>query len=173
MRVVLDTGVLVRANAKSRGPAREVLLAIVDGPHELINSAFLLDETARVLRYPRLLARHGLNEQEIEEHLDFLHRISELVDVVVGKPVVLSDPDDDPVLHTAVGGRADVLCTRDRDFFPAGSRYVLPAKPYCCDDRCGITAAACATLAGGALKCHRSSRQCCPPNVSMWRRMAD
>src|SRR5271157_2684305 len=67
VRIVLDTGVLVRANAKSTGPARELLTAILGGPHELITSAFLLDETARVLRYPRLLARHGLNEQEIEE----------------------------------------------------------------------------------------------------------
>lgn len=95
-------------------------MAILDGPHELITSAFLLDETARVLRYPRLLARHGLNEQEIEEHLDFLRRISELVDIVVGKPVVVSDPDDDPVVYTAVDGRADVLCTRDREFFQPG-----------------------------------------------------
>lgn len=120
MRVVLDTGVLVRANAKSRGPARELLMAILDGPHELITSAFLLDETARVLRYPRLLVRHGLNEQEIEEHLGFLRRISELVDVVIGNPVVLSDPDDDPVVYTAADGRADVLCTLDRDFFQPG-----------------------------------------------------
>jgi putative PIN family toxin of toxin-antitoxin system len=115
VRIVLDTGVLVRANAGSRGPAREVLMAIVDGPHELVISAFLLDETARVLRYPRLLARHRLSDQEIEEHVETLRRISELVDVVVREPVVLSDPADDPVVYTAVDGRADVLCTRDRD----------------------------------------------------------
>jgi putative PIN family toxin of toxin-antitoxin system len=80
-------------------------------------SEFLLDEAARVLRYPRLLARHGLNEQEIEEHLDFLRRISEVIDVFIGDPVVLSDPDDDPVIYTALDGGADVLCTLDRDFF--------------------------------------------------------
>jgi len=117
VRIVLDTGVLVRANTHSSGPAREVLMAILEGAHALITSAFLLDETARVLRYPRLLARHGLSEQEIEEHVDYLRRISELVDVVVRKPVVLSDPDDDPVVYTAVDGGADVLCTRDRDLF--------------------------------------------------------
>ena len=92
-------------------------MAILDGPHELITSEFLLEEAGRALRYPRLLARHGLNEEEIEEHLDFLRRFSELVDVVIGEPVVLSDPDDDPVVYTAVHGRADVLCTLDRDFF--------------------------------------------------------
>jgi len=120
VRVVLDTGVLVRANAKSSGPAREVLMAILDGAHELILSAFLIEETARVLRYPRLLVRHGLSEHEIDEHVDYLRRIGELVDVVVGKPVVLSDPDDDPVVYTALNGRADVLCTRDRDLFQPG-----------------------------------------------------
>ncbi|MGO9260687.1 MAG: PIN domain-containing protein [Bryobacteraceae bacterium] len=57
------------------------------------------------------------SDREIEEHVDYLRRISSLVDVVVKKPVVLSDPDDDPVVYTAVDGRADVLCTRDRDLF--------------------------------------------------------
>jgi len=31
--------------------------------------------------------------------------------------VVASDPDDDPVVHTAVVGRADALCTLNRDFY--------------------------------------------------------
>ena len=115
MRIVLDSGVLVRANAKSTGPAREALTAILGGPHELVISAFLLDETARVLRYPRLLSRHGLSDQEIDEHVEYLRQIADLVDVVVREAVVLSDPDDDPVVYTAVDGRADILCTRDRD----------------------------------------------------------
>jgi hypothetical protein len=33
--------------------------------------------------------------------------------------VVPSDPDDDPVVHTAVDGRADILCTLNRDFYHA------------------------------------------------------
>jgi len=31
--------------------------------------------------------------------------------------VVLADPDDDPVVHTAVIGPADILCTLNRHFF--------------------------------------------------------
>jgi predicted nucleic acid-binding protein len=30
--------------------------------------------------------------------------------------VVISDPDDDPILQTAIAGDADVLCTRDEAF---------------------------------------------------------
>ncbi len=29
---------------------------------------------------------------------------------------IVSDPDDDPILQTAIVGRADVLCTRDEAF---------------------------------------------------------
>ena len=32
-------------------------------------------------------------------------------------PIALTDPDDDPVIYTAVEGRADVLCAMDRDFY--------------------------------------------------------
>jgi hypothetical protein len=40
-----------------------------------------------------------------------------LVDPVPGIPVMLTDPADDPVLYTAVGAGAKVLCVRDRAFF--------------------------------------------------------
>jgi len=36
--------------------------------------------------------------------------------------VVPSDPDDDPVVHTAVIGRADALCTLNRDFYDPSVR---------------------------------------------------
>ena len=31
-------------------------------------------------------------------------------------PAIISDPDDDPILQTAILGHADVLCTRDGAF---------------------------------------------------------
>ncbi len=54
MRIVLDTAILVRANAKASGPARRLLEQIALGQHELILSPFLLEETERVLNYPRI-----------------------------------------------------------------------------------------------------------------------
>jgi predicted nucleic acid-binding protein len=42
MRIVLDTNILVRANAKAKGPARALLLLIVKSPeHVLLLSPFL------------------------------------------------------------------------------------------------------------------------------------
>jgi hypothetical protein len=49
MRIVLDTNILVRANAKVRGPARELLQLIVGSPdHVLLLSPFLQQELERV-----------------------------------------------------------------------------------------------------------------------------
>lgn len=115
MRVVLDTNVLVRANIKAEGPARKVLLKIISGSHVLITSPFLLREVERALCYPRLQKLWRLSFQDIQEHVQFLVKFSELVYPVIGSPVVLKDPNDDPVVYTAASGKADALCTLDRD----------------------------------------------------------
>jgi len=119
MRVTPDTGILVRMNVQATGPARRLLETILAGPHELVLSEFLLDETARVLRYPRIQKLYKLTEQDIAEHVQLLRSRADLVSPVVYKPVVLADPNDDPVVYTAVAGRADVLCALDRDFYAA------------------------------------------------------
>ena len=42
---------------------------------------------------------------------------SELIFAGPAPRVVPSDPDDDPIVHAAVIGRADILCTLNRDLF--------------------------------------------------------
>jgi putative PIN family toxin of toxin-antitoxin system len=106
-------------NVRATGPARELLDVILDGPHDLVLSEFLLTETARVLGYPRMGKLYSLTDRDIREHLELLRERSDLVDPMVESPVVLADPNGDPVLYTAVVGRADVLCTLDRDFYAA------------------------------------------------------
>jgi len=127
MRVTPDTGILVRMNAKATGPARRLLEIILSGPHELILSDFLLNELARVLTYPRIQKLYQLTADYIAEHVQLLRARADLVSPVVFKEVVLQDPNDDPVVYTAVAGRADVLCASDRDF------YVPEVVAFCGD----------------------------------------
>ena len=86
MRIVLDTAIPVRANAKATGPARLLLERIAAGRHQLIVSPFLLEETERVLNYPRVQALYGLSPSEIREHVDLLQAVAEIVDPVVSAP---------------------------------------------------------------------------------------
>lgn len=65
-------------------------------------------------------ALYELSPDEIREHIAELISVAQIVDPVVREPVVLKDPQDDPVIYTAVDGRAEVLCTLDRDFYEPG-----------------------------------------------------
>jgi uncharacterized protein len=118
MRVVLDTNILARAAFSQFGPAGELLERIRSPDHSLIASEFILAELNRVLRYPRLAALHRFNEAEITRYVDDIRFLSSVVEITVGdlEPVVSNDPDDDPVIATAIVGRAECLCTRDRHF---------------------------------------------------------
>ena len=117
MRVVFDTNVLARAHQRARGPARRALFHVSAGPDVLIISRYLLQELERVLTYPRLLRRSGLTPLDITEFVEFLARVSTLVDPAPVPQNVLRDQSDVPVLGTALAGAADVICTRDADFF--------------------------------------------------------
>ena len=124
MRILVDTSILVRAGASSQGLARDLLLAILTGKHPLILSNEMLHELAKVLRYPRMMALHGLPENRIYDFVDFLREAAEIVPLNPLFTAPIRDVNDIVVLQTAIVGEAEVICTRDRDFFEP------PASPF-------------------------------------------
>lgn len=118
MIVTFDTSILVRANKRSRGPARRLIDALASNAnHVMALSSYIIGEVGRVLEYPRMQALYRLTGDEIQDHVRFLRSIARIVEPVAGLPVVLSDPGDDPVLYTAVAAGADVLCVKDQHFY--------------------------------------------------------
>src|SRR5258708_4035789 len=115
MRIVLDTNVLSRAVRGGIGPAAELLGIVMGPPHLFILSPFILAELARVLRYPRMRLLHKLDDGHLVAYLRSRNTAALLVNPrpAATTQVVSADPDDDPVVATAVHGQADVLCTRD------------------------------------------------------------
>lgn len=114
MRIVLDTNILVRANplVSPRELARNLLLTAVSVPHALILSPAIPTEVGRVLNYPHVRARWPLTQEAIRQYLVFLEAAGILLEPPPAPVAVVSDPDDDPILQTAIVGRAD--CTRDQ-----------------------------------------------------------
>ena len=125
MRIVLDTTILVRANESSQGLARQLLLEIVTGRHTLLLCTEILFELARVLRYPRMQALHGLPESRIYDYIGFLREVSELVTLNPLLSIPIRDVNDIVVVQTALIGEADVICTKDEDFFDPGMTRFL------------------------------------------------
>jgi putative PIN family toxin of toxin-antitoxin system len=112
VRLTLDSNILVRAVASPQGPALRLLDIILEA-HTLVLSRFILDEVERVLLYPRLQARYQITASEAARFTQNLADVAHMVEPVVARPLVLSDPADDPILYTAADGKADVLCTRN------------------------------------------------------------
>jgi putative PIN family toxin of toxin-antitoxin system len=117
VKIVLDTTILVRANEHSQGLARELLLSIVESDHRLLLSNDMLHELARVLRYPRLREFYNFPEDLVFNYVNFLRQSSEIItlDPLVRAPI--RDANDIIVMQTAIIGEADILCTKDDDFF--------------------------------------------------------
>jgi hypothetical protein len=66
------------------------------------------------LRYERVRRVHGMTDQAIDSFLQDLQAASLMVDSISAPPIVASDPDDDPIVATAITSGAAYLCTLDR-----------------------------------------------------------
>lgn len=117
MRIVLDTNILARATPGKSGPA--AVRQAIRPPHCLVISPFILTELGRVLRYERVRPLHGLEDEEIDQFTAAVQRNALIVDVTLSakSPIVPDDPEDDPVVLTAVAGRAAYLCSLDKHLF--------------------------------------------------------
>ena len=125
MRALLDVNILVRANEKSLGPARALLLALIAQDHPLLVCEEMLFDVARILRYPRMQTRRMLTEEQIYDYIQFLRQACEFVPVDRSIYVPMRDPKDVVVLQAAVAGGADIICTWDSDFLRSRHAYVL------------------------------------------------
>lgn len=125
MRLTLDSKILVRAVASPRGPALRVLDVVLNA-HTLVLARFILEEVERVLLYPRLQARYRITASEAARFTSNLAAAAHMVEPVIVRPLVLSDPADDPVLYTAVDGAVDVLCRRNLRHFASAE-----VRSYC------------------------------------------
>lgn len=70
-----------------------------------------------MLNYRPIQALWPLGGDEIQRYLQLLDHIAELVHPRSVMRIILKDPNDDPIIETAILGRADVLHTLDQDFY--------------------------------------------------------
>ena len=108
LRVVLDSNVWVSGLIRPQGPPGRVLAALRSGAIEGVASWALAEEIAEVLRRPKL-ARYGLSEDDVREALVLLAPLLPSVDV----DVAVRDPDDAPVVASALAGGVEAIVTGD------------------------------------------------------------
>lgn len=115
IRAVLDTNVLL-------GAARRRLLLLASlGAYQLVISPYILREMQRIMM------RLGWGQTGSEAQLQAVRLVAELVDeqMITGGnyDLWLSDPNDHPILATALAGQADFLVTQNTKDFPPKLRF--------------------------------------------------
>ena len=124
MRALLDSSVLIAAYISRAGVCAE-LLEDVFMDHELVISEFILDELAR-----KLEEKFGFPETEIAEIRESIASSAEVVVPIEVPATSCRDPNDLPILGTAIAGLADVLITVDKDLLALGAHGGIPiVKP--------------------------------------------
>ncbi len=134
MRIVLDTNVAISA-LLWRGTPYALLQHVMRHQHDqLFSSAILLEELGRVLSRPKVAQRLLIISRTSHEVLADYADAVELVTPLATPPVVVSDPDDDMVIATAVAAGAELLVSSDRDLLALGRhqsiRIVSPAAAF-------------------------------------------
>ena len=135
-RILLDSNVIARAVISPNGPAAELLALVVNSEHQLCTSDFMLAELVRVLAYPRLQKRHGLDDQAIVSFVRSIQEVSIVFDIdPQSVPKITRDINDDPVVATAVLSASQYLCSLDKDLLePAVVRYCQSRSVVALDD---------------------------------------
>ena len=115
LRVVFDTNLLVSYLLVHRPPIATLIDEYLARERfVLVSAPELLEELARVLRYPRLQRYYDAATRD-----RFVALVAALSEVVVvlpeDIPPIGRDPDDDRVIACAVVGRADVIVSGDKD----------------------------------------------------------
>lgn len=127
LRVVLDTNVLLSGIAYPGSLPGKILAAWRGGSVEVLLSAYILEELRRVL--PRLAARHGLNQAEIDDLVETLWIQAEVIEPANAPDALLRDPKDQPVLGTLLAAlqaaNAQYLITGDKDLLALAPRYPI------------------------------------------------
>jgi putative PIN family toxin of toxin-antitoxin system len=113
LRVVLDTSVLAAAFLK-QGGVNDQVLKQGGKSYELYLSEAILEELRRVLlTYPRLRRRYPYSDEDVEEFIEGLRKVSYVISSWPELRVIAEDPKDDMVLACALEVGADYIVSKD------------------------------------------------------------
>jgi len=114
IRAVLDANVFVSAILNPHGSPARIVRAWRGGWFELVVSAPILTEIARVLRYPKIQRRHRWSEQQINTFLEDLSHLAIVAAPEQSLNVVADDPADNRYLECALAAGAEWLVSGDQ-----------------------------------------------------------
>jgi putative PIN family toxin of toxin-antitoxin system len=109
VRIALDSSVLIAAHISRAGVCAELLEDLLSH-HELVASEFILGEVKR-----KLLEKFSFPKRDADQVSAFLRRAATVVTPADLPSDACRDPNDVPILGTAIAGQCALLVSVDRD----------------------------------------------------------
>jgi len=116
MRIVLDTNVLISSILSPESTSAQIIKRVLDGTVDMVLSPDILEETNRVLRYPKLVKLLKKNGIVLKEVNNFIEKMSKTAVITPGKlkiSAIKDDRSDNAILSCAVEGEADFIISVD------------------------------------------------------------
>ena len=113
MKIVLDTNVLVSGLLTPFGSSGEIVRMVSAGKLILQYDSRILLEYQEVLYRPKF----QFNREDIDLLFDYINKNGQVVPTSPLKKR-LPDPDDEPFLEVAIGGKAECLVTGNKVHYP-------------------------------------------------------
>ncbi|MEW6409083.1 MAG: putative toxin-antitoxin system toxin component, PIN family [Nitrospirota bacterium] len=121
-KVVIDTNVFISGIIQKSGFPYKIVKSWEKGNLIFITSRLMIEETIKVLNYPKIKKKYGLDADEIKQTALNLLRYSVLIDNPPALDVIKEDAEDNKVLSTAIEGKADYIVS--------GDSHLLDLKSY-------------------------------------------
>jgi len=132
MRVVLDANIYISSLISTQGNPRKIMEKWEEGAFEVFVTQAILAEVGRVLRYPRIVARHGKDEGKIGRFLKLLATQATMVET--GETItVVTDETDNRYLECAIAAKASYIVSGDNHLLTVGSYkgiIILPPAAF-------------------------------------------
>jgi putative PIN family toxin of toxin-antitoxin system len=126
IRAVLDANVFVSAVLNPMGTPARLYMLWHEGHFEVLISAAILEEVARVMRYPKIAERHRWSEAQLQAFIEDIAYLALSTPGALTLTVIQDDPADNRYLECAVEGHAEVLVTGDRLLLNLGEYQGIP-----------------------------------------------
>lgn len=111
LKVVIDTNLFIRGLLKGK-VTLPLIEAWANGEFILVTSEELIEELAEVVARPRL--RAYIPREDADKLIELIYRKA-IVVKPSERPPLCRDPDDYPVLGSAIAGQADFIVAGDAD----------------------------------------------------------
>lgn len=129
VRIVLDANQFVSALLKPDSNPAKIFALVQEDRVKLLMSEAIIAGIDAVLRYPKIMKRHGKEPEFLDMFMKRLRSVSQMTEGKLKIDIIKDDPDDNRYLECTLEGRADYIISGDHHLTALGYFHGISIVP--------------------------------------------